>query len=261
MNINESIEATKISFEKSFAERKLYDRQTQDFDHLSKIIGSLNIKTGSKILDLGTGTGYIAFEIAKRNEIAQVTGLDIVEKTLLNNKKKANNEGILNVNFTAYDGKTFPFDDNSFDIIVTRYALHHFPDISRTFGEISRVLKPSSQFFISDPTPNENDTTRFVDDFMRMKPDGHIKYYTKSEWIELGKAVGFKLTDCFETNITFPRLKEAAAGYNDILQKHSGEIIKGYDVYEADDGKYIYITQRVLNISFLNCKKKSVGGK
>ena len=49
---------------------------------------------------------------------------------------------------------------------MTRYALHHFPDIERCFGEISRVLKSGGRLFISDPTPEEGDKDRLVDAFM-----------------------------------------------------------------------------------------------
>ncbi len=42
-----------------------------------------------KILDLGTGTGYFAFAIAQKHSQIEIVGLDIVEKTLLMNQRKA----------------------------------------------------------------------------------------------------------------------------------------------------------------------------
>lgn len=53
------------------------------------------------------------------------------------------------------------------------------PEITDAFHEIHRVLKPNGYFFLSDPVPNENDAGRFVDAYMQMKKDGHIKFYTK----------------------------------------------------------------------------------
>ncbi len=41
----------------------------------------------------------------------------------------------------SYDGSTFPFEDNSFDLVVTRYALHHFPEIRKSIREVAWVLK------------------------------------------------------------------------------------------------------------------------
>ena len=106
-----------------------------------------------KILDLGTGTGYFAFAIAQKHSQIEIVGLDIVEKTLLMNQRKAEIMG-----------------------------LHHFPVIEDTFQEIKRVLKSNAKFFIADPAPNCNDKERFVDAYMQMKKDGHIQFYTLEEW-------------------------------------------------------------------------------
>ena len=59
MNIEESIKATKEGFEASFAQGTFYNKQTQDFEHLQAILDFLPIKPGMKILDLGTGSGYL----------------------------------------------------------------------------------------------------------------------------------------------------------------------------------------------------------
>ena len=67
-----------------------------------------------------------------------------------------------NLSFVNYDGVDFPFEVGSFDMVITRYALHHFPDISHSIGEVSRVLKKGGRFFISDPCPNDCDDSRFV---------------------------------------------------------------------------------------------------
>ena len=59
-----------------------YNRQTRDEKHLNDILEIINIRPGIKILDLGCGSGYLTFPIAKRNENAYVIGLDIVTDTL-----------------------------------------------------------------------------------------------------------------------------------------------------------------------------------
>lgn len=74
-DIQESICATRKEFEKSFSSGEFYNRQTQDEEHLKQIIDFLHIKDGMRILDLGVGSGYMSFPIAKENvscEVARV---------------------------------------------------------------------------------------------------------------------------------------------------------------------------------------------
>ena len=230
-----SIEETIIGFEKSFKEKNYYNKQTQDNNHLNKIIECLNIKDNMKILDLGTGSGYLAFNIAKRYNNVTIVGLDIVKETLERNKEKAKENNISNISFVSYDGIEFPFDNNTYDMVITRYALHHFPNLDKTFNEIDRVLKNNGLLFISDPKPNDIDVNRFVDKYMQKKKDGHIKFYTKEELISLANKYIFKLVDSFDTEITFPRILESKNQYGDILNSCSKDILESYNVNIKDN--------------------------
>lgn len=253
MNYKESIEQTKQGFEESFRVGAYYNKQTRDDMHLELILRCIQAETGMKILDLGTGSGYLAFPFAEKYKQVEVVGLDILEKTLEENQRKAELEGINNLRFVNYDGMAFPFDNNSFDIVITRYALHHFPAINDTFCEISRVLKKNGIFFLSDPTPNDDDTERFVDEYMQMKKDGHIKFYTKDEWKKIANSADLTYVDDFETNIRFPRKKDTALEFDDIISRHNEVVIRGYEVEIIEDE--IGITEKVNNLLFRKSKQ------
>lgn len=244
----ESIQKTKKSFEESFRSSSYYNRQTNDQAHLDLILNYIPVKSGMKILDLGTGTGFLAFPFAKKYISADIVGLDIVEQTLEKNQKLAKSNKIKNLRFVSYDGIDFPFDNDSFDIVITRYALHHFPSIENTFREISRVLKKNGLFFLSDPAPNDDDTEHFVDAYMQMKKDGHIKFYTKDEWIELGKKLDLEYSCDVETQIRFPRKISESTEFEDIIKRHRKDVICGYDIEILNDE--IWITEKVNNILF-----------
>lgn len=246
MNYKESIEQTKQGFEESFRVGEYYNKQTRDDMHLELILSYIQVEPGMKILDLGTGSGYLAFPFAEKYKQVEVVGLDIVEKTLEENQRKVELEGINNLRFVSYDGMDFPFDDNSFDIVISRYALHHFPAIHDTFREISRVLKKNGIFFLSDPTPNDDDIERFVDEYMQMKKDGHIKFYTKDEWEKIGNSVDLMYIDDFETSIRFPRKRDTALEFDDIISRHNEAVISGYEVEIIEDE--IWISEKVNNL-------------
>lgn len=110
------------------------------------------------------------------------------------------------------------------------------------------MLKKGGAFFLSDPCPNECDETRFVDEYMQLKKDGHIKFYTKREWEKLCGNVGMYLTDYFASSIRFPKKKDTAYGFSEVLQRHDPAIIQNYDLVETDTE--IYVTEQVNNILF-----------
>ena len=248
MDIRSSIAETRKEFEKSFATGDFYNKQTQDSEHLERILSFIDVKKGMRILDLGTGSGYLSFPIAKNNPCCDVIGLDIVNSALEENRARAAAEGIKNLSFVSYDGIVFPFDSNSFDLVVTRYALHHFPDIEHSIGEVSRILKSGGMLFISDPCPNECDTERFVDDYMRLKKDGHIKFYNKDEWIDICGRHGLAIKNSFDSSIRFPKMKDTAYGYEEVLKKHDKAVIDSYNLVETKTE--LYLTEQVNNILF-----------
>lgn len=251
MNIENSIMATKQGFENSFSSGDFYNKQTQDEQHLKNILDFLPINADMKILDLGTGSGYLSFPIAKKYSNISVIGLDIVEKALEVNRFRAKEEQIRNISFITYNGIEFPFSDSEFDMVISRYALHHFPDIQKSISEVSRVLKRGGFLFVSDPTPNANDTSRFVDGYMQLKKDGHIKFYTKEEWLQICGKYGLQFKKSFDSTIRFPKKKDTAYGFDKLLKKHDKEIVESYELEVM--GNEIYITEQVNNILF--CKR------
>lgn len=243
-----SIEATKNSFEESFKETTFYNKQTQDEKHLRDILKFIQIEPQMKVLDLGCGSGYLTFPLAKENPDVNVIGLDIVTTTLKNNTAQAQRDSLSNLEFKSYDGCIFPFEDESFDLVVTRYALHHFPDIEKSMKEVARVLKTGGSLFISDPRPNECDISRFVDEYMQLKKDGHIKFYSKDEWIEICDKCGLSVIRSFDSQIRFPKKKSTAIGFDEVIKKHDRMIVESYELRETEDE--IWVTEQVNNILF-----------
>lgn len=249
-NIENSIMSTRQGFENSFSTGDFYNKQTQDEQHLKKILEFLPFKADMKILDLGVGSGYLSFPIAKKYPDISIVGLDIVEKALKVNRAKAKEENIRNISFITYNGIDFPFVDNEFDMVISRYALHHFPDIQKSISEVSRVIKSGGFLFISDPAPNINDSSRFVDEYMQLKKDGHIKFYTKDEWKQICEKNGLQFKESFDSTIRFPRKKDTAYGFNELIKKHDKKIVESYKLEVVENE--IYITEQVNNILF--CK-------
>lgn len=106
-------------------------------NRILKLLKNLN---GKRILDLGCANGINTIYLKKKG--ANVVGVDISENLIKLAKKNALNEK-LNIPFFKIDGENLPFEDKSFDIVLTMFVLQHILDkksLNRLYKEIHRVL-------------------------------------------------------------------------------------------------------------------------
>jgi ubiquinone/menaquinone biosynthesis C-methylase UbiE len=109
-----------------------------------------------KILDVGTGMGFLALLFAEMGH--EVIGLDLSEGMLEQAKRNAKNMG-LKINFFHGDAENLSFEDGSFDLVVSKFLLWTLPKPSSAVREWKRVLKPDGRVFAIDgnwfdPRPN-----------------------------------------------------------------------------------------------------------
>ncbi len=91
-----------------------------------------------RILDVGTGTGFLALILAELGH--EVVGLDISEGMLRVARKKAMERG-LKIHFKLGDAENLPFKDESFDAVVCRHLMWTLPNPKRALGEWARVAR------------------------------------------------------------------------------------------------------------------------
>lgn len=109
------------------------------------------IKLGDNVLDLGSGAGndcFVARSIV--GETGEVTGLDFTEEMLVKAKINLEKTGFKNVEFVQGDIEKMPLPDSSYDVVISNCVLNLVPDKQKAFSEISRVLKFTGHFCISD---------------------------------------------------------------------------------------------------------------
>jgi ubiquinone/menaquinone biosynthesis C-methylase UbiE len=223
-----------------------YAQIISDADHLANILKLCEIVPGKSYLDIGTGSGYIAFELARQSPAVFVTGLDIVEHVVEVNNQKAQENNYRNLQFTVFEGTHFPFSDSAFYGAMSRYAFHHFPLPDLSVREIYRVLKPGGFCVIADPMANPADEVDFVNRFGALRDDGHVRYYHEHALIDLFTGAGFSVAGKFHSAITFPRPKDDR--YERLLAHTAGRVLDLYQVRVEDE--QITITVQVMNICF-----------
>lgn len=110
----------------------------------------LNIQPGMKVLDVACGSGNLAVVAAKKG--AEVTGIDIADNLVEAAKKRAEALG-LDIKFEQGDAEALPYDDNSFDVVMTMFGAMFAPRPEVTASELVRVCKPGATIAMANWTP------------------------------------------------------------------------------------------------------------
>jgi ubiquinone/menaquinone biosynthesis C-methylase UbiE len=107
--------------------------------------------TDGMVLDVGTGTGSVAIGFAEGIPGVEVVGLDLSEVVLeLARDNARQSEVPSRISFEKGDAEDMPFEDDTFDLVISSDTLHLIKDPVKTFNEIHRVLKPQGRFLVSD---------------------------------------------------------------------------------------------------------------
>ncbi|MGQ0701146.1 MAG: class I SAM-dependent methyltransferase [Panacagrimonas sp.] len=146
-----------------FTELKKKQRATWALGEYDRIADGLTISTdqtlrvakirpADRVLDLATGTGITA--IAARERGAQVTGVDFTPELIAIAQKKAEDEGFHDIEFREGDAEALPFEDASFDVVLSTCGHMFAPDQPKVAAELARVTRPGGRAVFLAWTPD-----------------------------------------------------------------------------------------------------------
>lgn len=139
----------------------MFDTISGDYDGLNRVISfGIDIKWRKKvvtivksnnpdsILDIATGTGDLAINLAETNA-SKIIGLDISSGMLEIGKDKVKKKNLESkIDMILGDSENMPFEDNTFDAITVAFGVRNFETLENGLKEIYRVLKPNGTFVI-----------------------------------------------------------------------------------------------------------------
>ena len=111
-------------------------------------------QTGTElILDVATGTGKMASILAKRPGVQKVVGLDFTPAMLVRAKARlAKQKRNSTIDLIQGDAQNLPFPDAIFDCVTITFALRNVTDITKTFSEMTRVVRPGGRVIFLELT-------------------------------------------------------------------------------------------------------------
>jgi demethylmenaquinone methyltransferase/2-methoxy-6-polyprenyl-1,4-benzoquinol methylase len=127
----------------------------RDISWRREVIRRARIPENGALLDLGTGTGDLAFEALRQCPSCRVDAADFtIEMMRIGNRRSENLLGATGrLGWSAADASQLPFPDNQFDAAVSGFLLRNVNDVSRCLAEQYRVLAPGGRIVALDTTP------------------------------------------------------------------------------------------------------------
>jgi len=138
----------KLEFDDEFSQlMEEFNVSAGAVERRSRILAALGLETGMQVLDVGSGPGHQAYEIALViGSDGRVEGVDSAEGSVETGRRRC--AGLENASFTLGDAYDLPFDDGTFDTAMSSQVFEYLDDVPKALGEMFRVLKPGGRALI-----------------------------------------------------------------------------------------------------------------
>jgi ubiquinone/menaquinone biosynthesis C-methylase UbiE len=163
-----------------------------DVGVLERIRAAVTPTQTMRILDVGCGPGILAAALAPR--AGEVVGCDLTPEMLERARQRCHGANLQNVRFNLGRAESLPFADGSFDVVVTRATLHHFPDPQLVVGEMARVTVPRGRVVVADVVSSENaDHAELHNALEILRDPSHVRMLSSSEILGLIGTAGLRV--------------------------------------------------------------------
>lgn len=174
---------------------KTYDvgRLSPWFQYTQELaIRHLDPKSGSKVLDIGCGTGFAVLQLASLSFIRKACGIDISSVMVEKARAKVPQGVREKTEFCQASSESIPYPTREFDYVLCTNSFHHYIDPLSALAEMRRVLRPGGRVVILENAPDLSWYTWAWDYILRMIEKGHVRYYTSRELGQMLRDAGFE---------------------------------------------------------------------
>jgi SAM-dependent methyltransferase len=164
-----------------------------DPEVLEWMIGNIPVGRRDLVLDLAGGTGEVGRALAPAAK--SVVVLDATPKMLGVGRQRALARRRMNMVFQRGDAAATPFVDDTFDLVVSRFALHHMLNPAAVLAETARVCREGGlvavmDLLVADPAYGDR-----YNHFERRRDPSHVRALGEDELISLMQGAGFELEE------------------------------------------------------------------
>lgn len=205
-----------------------------------EILGGWNIEPGQRLLDVGCGAGQSAIPAARSG--LRVTGVDIAENLIEHARERAESEG-LDAHFDVGDAEDLPYEDGSFDVVISMIGAMFAPRPERVGAELARVLRSGGRLHMANWTPHGMPAQMFkcVAGFVP-PPVGAIPPVLWGVETTVQERLGEDFADFKMTRKNYPQWHYpfSAAEVVELFRSHFGPVKRAFEAVDEEGGRKLF---------------------
>ncbi len=167
---------------------------------IERLVEAVDPAPPSRVLEVACGPGFLALAFAGR--CREVVGLDLTDAPLAIAEKNRRDRGLANVRFERGDADHLPFAEGEFDVVICRFAFHHFEDPGRVLREMARVCRRQGKVAVEDLVSSEHRARgNYQNRFERLRDPSHTRALAPTELLGLFTATGLELARLYSSEL------------------------------------------------------------
>lgn len=186
------------------AEQFLHSEVHQMSPSIQRVL-QMNLSWKAKrICDVACGAGH--FGISFHDQATDIVAVDPSENMLKTAQNLAKEKGITSYQTVQAFAENIPLPDDSFDLVISRLAPHHFVDIQQAVNEMARIAKPDGHVVVIDLAGYEDLAIDAFNHQIEVLHDPtHQRSYTASEWQEFFSQAGLIINELHDWQMERPQ--------------------------------------------------------
>ncbi|HTZ66359.1 MAG TPA: class I SAM-dependent methyltransferase [Roseiarcus sp.] len=146
-------------------------------------------------LDLGAGGGHVSYVVARHAR--RVIATDLSSEMLAAVAETAHEKGLSNIETAEAPAERLPFEDETFDLVASRFSAHHWRDFDAGLGQARRTLKCGGRaVFVDAYAPGQALLDTHLQAIELLRDHSHVRDYTCAQWLDALARSGFGVEAC-----------------------------------------------------------------
>jgi ubiquinone/menaquinone biosynthesis C-methylase UbiE len=125
-----------------------------DGERLARLVRAIDPQHSDRALEIATGPGYVAMALA--DYCREVVGVDLTAAPIAIAQRTSRERGLTNVRFEVGEADNLRYGDGEFDLVVCRFAFHHFLNPEAILQQMCRVCRGGGTVAVQDLYAHEN---------------------------------------------------------------------------------------------------------